>query len=99
MINTSEILHGLYGDGIISCQGAFSREWVKRLDEDVQAAFDEARSRENGAIGRGPQRWYVEIHPQALRGFLDLVDHRWVRAVSEAVLGPGVSRVRVRTGR
>jgi ectoine hydroxylase-related dioxygenase (phytanoyl-CoA dioxygenase family) len=39
-------------------------------------------------VGRGPSRWYVEIHPQALRGFVDLVDHPWVRATCEAVLGP-----------
>jgi hypothetical protein len=30
----------------------------------------------------------VEIHPQALRGFVELVEHPWFRAVSEAVLRP-----------
>jgi ectoine hydroxylase-related dioxygenase (phytanoyl-CoA dioxygenase family) len=39
-------------------------------------------------VGRGPQRWSVEIHPEQLRGFVDLVDHPWVRAVCETVLGP-----------
>ena len=33
--------------------------------------------------------------PQALRGFVDLVDHPWVRAVSEAVLGPDYQIVEV----
>jgi ectoine hydroxylase-related dioxygenase (phytanoyl-CoA dioxygenase family) len=30
----------------------------------------------------------VEIHPERLRGFVDLVTHPWVVAVCEAVLGP-----------
>jgi hypothetical protein len=75
-------------DGIIGCRRAFSSAWVDRLREDVDAAFEEARSREGGAVGRGPNRYYVEIHPEALRGFVDLVDHPWVRAVCETVLGP-----------
>jgi ectoine hydroxylase-related dioxygenase (phytanoyl-CoA dioxygenase family) len=81
-------VEALMTDGITARKGAFSREFVARMREDVEAAFTEARSRENGAVGRGPNRWYVEVHPQALRGFVELVDHPWVRAVSEAVLGP-----------
>ncbi len=30
----------------------------------------------------------MEIHPEQLRGFVDLVDHPWVRSVCTAVLGP-----------
>ena len=82
-------------DGVTGLKGAFSREWVAQLREDVEAAFTEARSRENGAVGRGPNRWYVEIHPEALRGFVDLVDHPWVRGVSEAILGPDYEIVEV----
>jgi hypothetical protein len=85
----------LYDRGISGCRGAFSAEWVAQLREDVDAAFDEARSREGGAVGRGPQRWYVEVHPQALRGFVELVDHPWVRGVCEAVLGPDYQVVEV----
>jgi len=89
------ILRDLYTDGITALKGAFSVEWVEQLGEDIQTAFTEARSRENGAIGRGPNRWYVEIHPEALRGFVDLVDHPWVRTVCEATLGPDYSIVEV----
>jgi hypothetical protein len=87
-VDVEEIRRGLEGDGIIACKGAFSREWVQRLREDIDAAFEEARSREGGAVGRGPNRWYVEIHPEALRGFVDLVDHPWVRTVCDTMLGP-----------
>jgi hypothetical protein len=85
----------LMTDGLIARKGAFSREFVQRMSEDVDAAFIEARSRENGAVGRGPNRWYVEVHPQALRGFVELVDHPWVRMVSEAILGPDYRIVEV----
>jgi ectoine hydroxylase-related dioxygenase (phytanoyl-CoA dioxygenase family) len=68
---------------------------VQQLREDVDAAFEEARGREGGAVGRGPNRWYVEVHPQALRGFVDLVDHPWVRATCETVLGPDYTIVEV----
>jgi hypothetical protein len=88
-------VEALMTDGIIGRKGAFSREFIQQMAEDVDAAFAEARSRENGAVGRGPNRWYVEIHPQALRGFTELVDHPWVRAVSEAVLGPDYRIVEV----
>ncbi|MFE3516102.1 phytanoyl-CoA dioxygenase family protein [Streptomyces sp. NPDC059166] len=77
----------LYTAGITARRGAFTSEWADAMREDIEAAFAEARGREGGAVGRGPHRYYVEIHPEQLRGFVDLVDHPWVRAVSEAVLG------------
>ncbi|MFC8226166.1 phytanoyl-CoA dioxygenase family protein [Streptomyces sp. NPDC057287] len=81
-------VHDLYTAGITACRGAFTPQWADVMREDIETAFAEARGREGGAVGRGPHRFYVEIHPEQLRGFVDLVDHPWVRAVSEAVLGP-----------
>jgi hypothetical protein len=94
-IDRDAIREALYTDGITARKGAFPRAWAQQLREDVDAAFEEARGREGGAVGRGPQRWYVEIHPQALRGFVDLVDHPWVRATCETVLGPDYTIVEV----
>jgi hypothetical protein len=91
----ADAVTALYTDGIVGRKAAFSREWVQALHEDVMAAYDEARSRPHGAVGRGPNRWYVEIHPQALRGFVELASHPWVHAVSEAVLGPDYRIVEV----
>lgn len=82
------ILGGLYGDGIIGLKGGFDPAWVDRMREDIETLFDEARGREGGAVGRGPNRYYVEIHPERLRGFVDLATHPWIVAVSETVLGP-----------
>ena len=94
-IDGAAIRDALYTDGITALKGAFSREWAQQMREDVETAFAEARSREGGAVGRGPNRWYVEIHPQALRGFVELVDHPFVRTACEAVLGPDYTIVEV----
>ena len=82
------LVETLYRDGIVAEKGAFTPAWADAVREDVEAALAEALSRPDGAVGRGPDRYYVEIHPEQLRGFVDLVDHPWVRTVCEAVLGP-----------
>ncbi|MEU4562878.1 phytanoyl-CoA dioxygenase family protein [Actinoplanes sp. NPDC023936] len=78
----------IYTDGITALPGAFSTAWADAMREDIEAAFAEAIARPGGAVGRGPNRYYVEIHPEQLRGFTDLVTHPWVDAVCTAVLGP-----------
>lgn len=80
-------LRDLAVDGITALRGAFGLDWVDRLHEDVLTAFDGARGRDGGVISRGPQRWYVEVHPEQLRGFVDLITHPWVTQLSRAVLG------------
>ena len=87
--DVATIMEGLYGDGIIHCKDAFDRAWVQRLGEDIATLFDEARRQPGGVLERGPHRYYVEIHPERLRGFADIVSHPWIVAVCEAVLGPG----------
>jgi hypothetical protein len=92
---TAAIMGGLYGDGIIGHKGAFEREWVQALGEDIEVLFRDALARPGGAVGRGPKRYYVEIHPEDIRGFVDLVTHPWVTAVCEAVLGPSYKVVEI----
>ena len=85
----------LYEDGITGLKGAFSPEWVEQVRQDMMTAFWDAIQRPGGAVGRGPRRWYVETHPQAFRGFVDLVTHPWVVGMCEAVLGPQYEIVEV----
>src|SRR5215218_1562457 len=85
--DVATIMGGLYGDGIIGFKGAFDREWVQQLHEDLLALYSDALGRPGGTVGRGPKRHYVEIHPEGIRGFVDLCTHPWVHAVCEAVLG------------
>jgi hypothetical protein len=89
------IMGALYGDGILGLKGAFERDWVADLREDIDALFAEALTYPGGAVGRGPNRYYVEIHPERIRGFVKLATHPWVRAVSEAVLGPDYKIVEI----
>src|SRR3712207_2334776 len=85
----------LQRDGIVANKGAFSREWAEQMRDDMMTAFWAAIQRPGGAVGRGPRRWYVEVHPQDVSGFVDLVTHPWVLAISEAVLGPDYEIVEV----
>ncbi|HYP42258.1 MAG TPA: phytanoyl-CoA dioxygenase family protein [Chloroflexia bacterium] len=89
------IMGGIYGDGIIGLKGAFEPDWVQRMHGEIVRLYEDALSRPGGAIGRGPKRHYVEIHPEDLSGFVDLATHPWVVAVSEAVLGPDYKFVEV----
>ncbi|WP_229487461.1 phytanoyl-CoA dioxygenase family protein [Pseudoduganella lutea] len=84
----AQIMGALYGDGFTALKGAFSRDWVQCLREDIDTLFAEAQRQPGGALPRGPSRFYVEIHPERLRGFADIITHPWVVAVCEAILGP-----------
>jgi hypothetical protein len=86
--DTAAIMGGLYGDGIIGLKGAFTPGFIAQMREDIDVLFDEARRQPGGALARGPNRYYVEIHPERMRGFLDIMSHPWVVAVCRAVLGP-----------
>jgi hypothetical protein len=91
----TDTVERLYTDGIVGLKGAFSRDWVAALGEDIDRAFDEAIDRPGGAVGRGPNRYYVEVHPEDYRGFVDLCTHPWVVAVCESVLGPDYEIVEI----
>lgn len=91
----ADIMGVLYGDGLIALKGAFPRDWVERMREDIELLFEEARQVPGGAVPRGPERWYVEVAPERVRGFVDIATHPWFVAVCEAVLGPDYRIVEV----
>lgn len=93
--NLTEIIESIYGNGFIAQKGAFTRAWVDHLREDIEILFQEALQQPGSVLDRGPNRYYVEIHPERLRGFTDLVTHSWVTAVCEAILGPDYCIVEV----
>jgi phytanoyl-CoA dioxygenase PhyH len=94
-IDRTAIRDGLYGPGVIARQGAFSAEWADRLRADIEREYASARAREGGAVGRGTNRWYVEVHPEAISGFVDITSHPWFVAVCEEVLGPDYKIVEI----
>lgn len=91
----SASVEALQREGITGLKSAFSREWAETMREDMMTAFWSAIQRPGGAVGRGPRRWYVEIHPQDFSGFVDLVTHPWVAGMCEAVLGPDYQIVEI----
>lgn len=86
--DAATIMGGLYGDGIIGLKGAFSPQWADATHADITMLFAEAKAIPGGALPRGPERWYVEVQPERIRGFIDIATHPWFVAVCEAVLGP-----------
>jgi hypothetical protein len=89
------IMGVLYGDGIIALKGAFAPEWADRMREDIELLFEEAKAVPGGTLPRGPQRFYAEVHPERVRGFVDIATHPWFVAVCEAVLGPDYKIVEI----
>lgn len=77
----------LYRDGMVGLPGCFSAEWADALRVDFERAFAAARKRPKGTVGRGPQRYYFAVHPERIRGFVDLVTHPRVTALCRQMLG------------
>jgi hypothetical protein len=82
-------------DGIVGLPGALRRGWGEQLNEDFEAIFTDARSYQGGTVSRGPNRYYLAIHPERLRGFLELVTHPAVVDLCEEMLGPDYEFVEV----
>ncbi|UUR08254.1 phytanoyl-CoA dioxygenase family protein [Sphingomonas glaciei] len=80
------IMGGLYGKGIIACRDAFTTAWADRLAADIWRVWERVEDRPGGALPRGAQRFYVELAPEDIAGFVDIVTHPWFVAVCEAVL-------------
>ena len=94
-MNVDEDVATLHRDGIVGKKGAFSRDWAEAMREDMMTPYWSAIQRPGGAVGRGPRRWYVEIHPEQFGGFVELTTHPWVVAMCEEVLGPDYEIVEI----
>lgn len=75
-------------DGIVTLPEPFSPEWVDGLHADFEIAFSAARRSLGGTIDRGTERHYLAVHPERIGGFVELVTHPTIAALSNAVLGP-----------
>jgi Phytanoyl-CoA dioxygenase (PhyH) len=84
----ADIMGALYGDGFIAEVGIYEVGLIERMRASIESLFAEAREIENGALPRGPQRWYVEVAPERIDGFTEIASHPWFLAVNEAMLGP-----------
>lgn len=88
LYETAEIMAGIYGDGYISLTNAYEVALVDKMRASIELLYAEARQTDHGILPRGPERWYVEVAPERIDAFADIVSHPWFLAVNEAVLGP-----------
>jgi hypothetical protein len=86
--NLETLRYTIVREGIVGIAGAFDPDWADRLREDFEAAFAQARQQECGAVDRGPNRWYLAVHPAQVRGFTELASHPAVTGLCESMLGP-----------
>jgi Phytanoyl-CoA dioxygenase (PhyH) len=84
----ADLMGALYGDGFIAETGIYEVALIDRMRASIDSLFAEARQVENGALPRGPERWYVEVAPERIDGFTEIASHPWFLAVNEFVLGP-----------
>lgn len=83
----ADIIGGIYGDGVISLIAAFDVLLVDRIRVSIEKLFAAARQIPTGALPRGPERYYVEVAPESIDGFVEIASHPWFLAVCEVVLG------------
>ncbi|TSB05435.1 phytanoyl-CoA dioxygenase family protein [Sphingorhabdus contaminans] len=93
--DVAEIMGGIYGAGIISLVAAYDVALIDQVHRSILRLYDAARAIDGGALPRGPERWYVEVAPESIDNFVEIVSHPWFLAVSEAILGPAWSIVEV----
>jgi hypothetical protein len=88
LVDFEGLVAAIYRDGIVALPGIFPSAWADRLHEDFEAAIAFARSYPKGTIDRGPQRYYFAVHPERIRGFVDLVSHPVIAGLCAEFLGP-----------
>ena len=79
----------LHEHGITSLPDILPVQWADELDEDVGLQFLDALriAGGEGVAFRGWSRYYIELYPERLRGFVDLVSHPAVIEMSREILG------------
>lgn len=95
MYEAADIMAGIYGDGIIALPNAYPAQLIDRIRASIDVLYAQARATPQGALPRGPNRFYVEVAPESIDGFVEIASHPWFIAVCEAVLGPSWSIVEV----
>jgi hypothetical protein len=77
----------IYRDGIIGIPHLLSTKWADELDEDLKREFIAALSHEGGTAPRGWNRFYFEPYPERVRGFVELITHPVIVALSIQLFG------------
>ena len=63
----------LYSERITALRGAFSPQWAARMRQDIGSRARMPACVRAEQWGAGRTRYYVEIHPEQLSGFIALI--------------------------
>ena len=74
-------------DGVAGVPGAFSPDWAHRTLTDFTAIYGMQSKVDGGVVSRGRNRRYLAVHPEQLRGFVELALHPIVTSLCEQMLG------------
>lgn len=79
----------VYEQGITSLPNVLPVQWADESDEDIGLQFLEALKIEDGegVAFRGWSRYYIELYPERLRGFIALVTNPAIVGLSRQILG------------
>lgn len=88
-LDFKQLSNDIYENGITSLPNILPVQWADELDEDVDLQFIKALKIDNGAgvAFRGWSRYYIELYPERLRGFIALVTNPAIVGLSREVLG------------
>lgn len=88
-LDVRQLSHDIYEHGMTSLPDILPVQWADELDEDVGLHFLEALKIDHGAgvAFRGWNRYYIELYPERIRGFLAFVTNPAIVALSREILG------------
>lgn len=82
-----QLYEALYRDGVAAVRKGLPVEWADQLNDDVCREFMRALAVPGGTAARGYNRYYYEPYAELTPGFLDLVQHPIVVALSRRLFG------------
>jgi hypothetical protein len=87
--HVARLIEDIYRDGIVNLPNILPVSWADQLDEDLGQQFLLALrvDKGQGVAFRGWSRYYIELYPERLRGFMDLVTNPTIVALNRAMLG------------
>ena len=88
-LDCKQLCKDVYDKGITSLPNILPIQWADELDEDMSFQFMKALQIENGegVAFRGWSRYYIELYPERLRGFIALVTNPAIIQLSREMLG------------
>jgi hypothetical protein len=87
-LDFKQLSKDIYEHGITNLPDILSVQWADELDEDVGLQFVDALKvgGGEGVAFRGWSRFYIELYPERLRGFVEFVTNPAVVELSREVL-------------